>query len=64
MTVSSEQIERTRELVCERRKNDAILRLLLVEFNLRPAKCCVLLRTELAHKKLPNQVSNISVVQC
>ena len=64
MTVSSEQIERTRELACERRKNDAILRLLLVEFNLRPAKCRVLFRTALAHKRLPNRVSNISIVLC
>ena len=62
MTFSSEQIERARELASEKRKHDAILRLLLVEFNLRPAKCRVLFRTALAHKRLPNQVSNISIV--
>ena len=50
MTFSSEQIERARELASEQRKHDAILRLLLVEFNLRPAKCRVLLRTALAYK--------------
>ena len=51
MTFSSGQIERARELARKQRKFGAIMRLLQVELNLRPAKCRVLLRTALAYKK-------------
>ena len=51
MTFSSGQIERARELARKQRKHGAIMRLLQVELNLRPAKCRVLLRTALAYKK-------------
>ena len=45
MTFSSEQIRRARELARERRKHGAIQRLLIDEFNLRPAQCRALLMT-------------------
>ena len=45
MTFSSEQIQRARELARERRKHGAIQRLLIDEFNLRPAQCRALLIT-------------------
>ena len=39
MTFSSEQIQRARELARGQRKHGAIQRLLIDEFNLRPAQC-------------------------
>ena len=48
MTFSSEQIRRARELARERRKHGAIQRLLIDEFNLRPAQCRALLITAMA----------------
>ena len=45
MTFSLEQIRRARELARERRKHSAIQRLLIDEFNLRPAQCRALLMT-------------------
>ena len=51
MTFSSEQIQRARELAQERRKHGAIQRLLIDEFNLRPAQCRALLMTALADAK-------------
>ena len=51
MTFSSEQIQRARELARERREHGAIQRLLIHEFNLRPAQCRALLMTALADAK-------------
>ena len=51
MTFSSEQIRRARELAQERWKHGAIQRLLIDEFNLRPAQCHALLITALADEK-------------
>ena len=53
MIFSSEQIQRARELARERRKHGAIQRLLIDEFNLRPAQCRALLMliTALADEK-------------
>jgi len=51
MTFSSEQIQRARELARKRRKHGAIQRLLIDEFNLRPAQCRALLITALADEK-------------
>ena len=51
MTFSSEQIQRARELAREQRKHGAIQRLLIDEFNLRPAQCRALLMTALTDKK-------------
>ena len=48
MSFSSEQIQRARELARERRKHVAIQRLLIDEFNLRPAQCRALLITAMA----------------
>ena len=43
MSFSSEQLQRARELACERRTYAGIQRLLMDEFNLRPAQCRALL---------------------
>ena len=43
MSFSSEQLQRARELACERRKYAGIQRRLMDEFNLRPAQCRALL---------------------
>jgi len=43
MSFSSEQLQRARELLGERRKHGAIQRLLMDEFNLRPAQCRALI---------------------
>ena len=51
MTFSSEQIQRARELTLGRWKHGAIQRLLIHEFNLRPAQCRALLITALADAK-------------
>ena len=51
MTFSSEQIQRARELTQGRRKHGAIQRLLINEFNLRPAQCRALLITTTADDK-------------
>ena len=51
MTFSSEQIKRARELAHERRKHGAIQRLLIDEFNLRPAQCRALRIPALADEK-------------
>ena len=51
MTFSSEQIQRARELARERSKHSAIQRLLIDEFNLRPAQCRALVMTALTDKK-------------
>jgi hypothetical protein len=45
MTFSSKQIQRSLELARERSKNGAIQRLLIDEFNFRPAQCRALLIT-------------------
>ena len=45
MTFSTEQIKRARELTGKRKKYGAIQRLLINEFNLRPAQCRALLNT-------------------
>jgi hypothetical protein len=51
MTFSSKQIKRARELARQRRKHVAIQRLLINEFNLRPAQCCALLIAALAEER-------------
>ena len=43
MSFSSEQLQRARELTCERRNYAGIQRRLMDEFNLRPAQCRALL---------------------
>ena len=43
MTFSSEKLQRAREVACERRTYAGIQRLLMDEFNLRPAQCRALL---------------------
>ena len=48
MTFSSEQIQRARELARNRRKHGAIQRLLINEFNLRPAQFRALLIAAMA----------------
>ena len=49
MTFSSKQIQRSLELARERNKNGAIQRLLIDEFNFRPAQCRALLILSLIH---------------
>ena len=51
MTFSTEQVQRARELTGKRKKYDAIQRLLIDEFNLRPAQCRALLVTATADEK-------------
>ena len=51
MTFSTEQVQRARELIGKRKKYDAIQRLLIDEFNLRPAQCRALLVTATADEK-------------
>ena len=51
MTFASEQIQHARELAQKRRKHGAIQRLLIHEFNLRPAQWRALLMTALADAK-------------
>ena len=51
MKFSSEQIQRARELARKRKKLGAIQRLLIDEFNLRPAQCRALLTIALVDEK-------------
>ena len=51
MNFSSEQFQRARELARERKKYGAIQRLLIDEFNLRPAQCRALLIAASADEK-------------
>ena len=51
MTFSTKQIQRARELTDKRKKYGAIQRLLIDEFNLRPAQCRALLMTALTDEK-------------